>query len=418
MPRSLSEWLAWQESLNPTEIELGLDRVAAVAGRLGLRPPPGAVFVVAGTNGKGSTAAILTELLSTSGYTVGLYSSPHLVTYNERVRVADDFATDAELVDAFERVDAARQEAPLTFFEFGTLAALQVFTSRQCDAWVLEVGLGGRLDAVNIVDGDYTLITTVDIDHQEWLGSTVEEIAAEKAGILRAGKPCFYGDRPVPAAIEARASELQAPLTYPDAGYALSVGQQSWDWYGTAASLTALPLPVDSSEQQLRNFGQAFAVLEQFDLSLLQQERVARLVQEFGLPGRFQVVERRRQWVFDVAHNVQAARGLHAKLQRQDSRFTTCVVGMLADKQAGEFVAELKDDISHWVCCPTGGARGDDGEHLQQVIAEHSTAPAEQVSSLDGALERAREVTPEGGRVLVCGSFMVVGPALRWLGLY
>ena len=192
--RNLSEWLAWQESLNPAEIDLGLERIRSVAGQLGLQPPSGGVVTVAGTNGKGSTAAVIEALLRAGGKRTGLYSSPHLVCYNERIRLSSIPVEDAELVDAFEQIEHVRGAIPLTFFEYGTLAALLIFSRHDCDTWVLEVGLGGRLDAVNLIDPDVAVITTIALDHQEWLGDTIEEIAREKAGIIRPGKPVLYGE--------------------------------------------------------------------------------------------------------------------------------------------------------------------------------------------------------------------------------
>ena len=210
--KSLAEWLAWQETLSPVEIDLGLERVQIVAARMPLQVPVGRVFVVAGTNGKGTCSTVLATVLNAAGFRTGLYTSPHLHRYNERVAVDGHCATDQELVAAFEAIEAVRGDVPLTYFEFGTLAALFVFSTRQCSAWVLEVGLGGRLDAVNAVTADFSVITTVDLDHQQWLGDTIEQIAAEKAGIMRSQKPAFYGDIPVPLAVSNHAAEIGAPL--------------------------------------------------------------------------------------------------------------------------------------------------------------------------------------------------------------
>ena len=209
---TLSDWLTWQESVNPAEIELGLERIRCVARHLPIKAPEGRVFTVAGTNGKGSTAAALQALLSAAGCRGGLYTSPHLVRYNERVQIAGVEATDAELIAAFECIEAVRGTAPLTFFEFGTLAAFTLFSEAHCDAWVLEIGLGGRLDAVNLIDPDVSLITTVDLDHEAWLGDTIEAIAREKAGIMRADTPAFYGDEAVPHSVVEHAAECGALL--------------------------------------------------------------------------------------------------------------------------------------------------------------------------------------------------------------
>jgi len=421
-PRSLTDWLAWQETLNPAEIELGLDRVSAVAEKLALSPPPGAVFVVAGTNGKGSCAAVLEAILRGSGAKVGVYSSPHLVRYNERMRIDGVEPSDAELVAAFEAIESVRSSIPLTFFEFGTLAALHIFSRKKCAAWILEVGLGGRLDAVNIVAADFSIITTVDIDHQEWLGDTIEQIAAEKAGVMRAGTPAFYGDSPVPQSVREAASGLDAPLYCLGETYRYKLHADSWDWLGATRELCQIPLSPGNSEDQLRNVSLALAVIEQYAPALLDRPGV---LAELGtlprLPGRFQIVNKEHQWILDVAHNRQAAAALRAKLLSLDSSAvasTTIVIGMLADKQVREFTRELAGVADRWITCATAGSRGASAEHLAASIDESHPVPVIAAGTPQQAFALASKLTPRGGRVLVCGSFLVVGPALEWLGLY
>jgi dihydrofolate synthase/folylpolyglutamate synthase len=419
--RSLSDWLAWQESLNPAEIELGLDRVRAVAEKLSLTPPSDAVFVIAGTNGKGSCAALLEAILRTTDAKVGVYGSPHLVRYNERIRVDGIEAADAELVAAFERIEKARAGIPLTFFEFGTLAALLIFSEQNCSAWILEVGLGGRLDAVNIIDGSFSIITTVDIDHQEWLGDTVEKIAAEKAGVIRPKQAAFYGDRPVPVSIRELAASNSAPLHCLNETYRYELRASSWDWFGAAVELRQLNLPPSGSEDQVRNASLVLAVVEQYDAELLNQaEVISRLIATTQLPGRFQVFNDEHQWVLDVAHNRQAATALRAKLQHLEStqsRSTTVVIGMLEGKQVEEFTGELVALADRWITCTPGGQRGVSAEYLARCIDQQGV-PTAAAGTVQQALEMARRLTPPEGRIVVCGSFLVVGPALEWLGLY
>lgn len=420
--RSLSEWLAWQESLNPAEIELGLDRVCTVAAKLSLTPPAGSVFVVAGTNGKGSCAATLEAILRTDGISVGVYSSPHLLRYNERVRVNGREAADADLVRAFEKIESARCGVPLTFFEFGTLAALLIFSWQKCTAWILEVGLGGRLDAVNIIDADYSVITTVDIDHQDWLGDTVEEIAAEKAGVMRAKRPAFYGDYPVPESIRQAVRKNGAPFYCLNETFNCKKHAASWDWSGVAVELARLPLPPGGSDDQLRNVSLALAVVEQYAPALLNDaDALAEIIASTQLPGRFQVVSREHQWILDVAHNRQAAAALKAKLSGLESRKVesiTIVVGMLADKQVQEFARELAGVANRWITCATVGGRGMSAEQLAGYIEQLDVGPVTAAGTVEQGLELAAQLTPKGGRILVCGSFLVVGPALEWLGLY
>ena len=390
--------------------------------RLPLQVPVGRVFIVAGTNGKGTCSTVLATVLSAAGLHTGLYTSPHLLRYNERVAIDGRFASDHELVTAFEAIEAVRGDVPLTYFEFGTLAALFVFSAHQCAAWVLEVGLGGRLDAVNAVEADFSVITTIDLDHQQWLGDSVEQIAAEKAGIMRAEKPAFYGDTPVPLAISKHAAEVCAPLSCLGQHFRYVRNTASWDWFGAGTSIAQLPLPAGRGEEQLRNFSLAFAVLESYDADLLaDHEQIRGLLEQLQLPGRFQIVRNEHEWILDVAHNQQAARALRDRLLQLGppaNNVCTIVLGMLADKQAVEFVRPLAELGSLWITCPTRGSRGSGPEVLRERIASAVNAPIEVADSVAAALCRAQVVTPLGGRIIVCGSFLTVGPALEWLGLY
>jgi len=422
MPRSLADWLSWQESLNPREIDLGLERVARVARRLPIEPPRGAVFTVAGTNGKGSTIACLDHLLTAGGYRTGVYTSPHLVRYNERVCIDGELASDATLTDAFERIESVRDDVPLTFFEFGTLAALIIFTAARCDAWILEVGLGGRLDAVNIVAPDFSLITTIALDHQDWLGESLEDIAAEKAGILRSAAAAFYGDVAVPNAIVARAAELGASLYCFGRDFDLDANGATWSWRGVMSDLDGLRYPEPADAAQLRNAGLAMAALERFDAALLTRAKVDLLADGRRPDGRFQIVAGEPQWILDVAHNQQAARVLHDRIVGLDDyegrRETTVVMGMLADKQLDDFVTALSDRADRWVVATLEGPRATDATAMADRIATLTGRPTEFAGAPAAAFELAIRLTPAAGRILCCGSFQIVGPAIEWLGLY
>lgn len=417
--QGLADWLRWQESLHPQEIDLGLGRVRDVASRLPIDPPPGRVFTVAGTNGKGSTAACLERLLIAGGYRVGTYTSPHLVRYNERICVSGQPVADAALIEAFERIECARGSIPLTFFEYGTLAALLLFSSEGCDAWVLEVGLGGRLDAVNVVDPDFSLITTIALDHEAWLGDSVEQIAAEKAGIMRADAPAFYGDAPPPEAILRRADELGTRLYRCGHDYEIERDAATWTWTGERVRLENLPAGAHADDAQLRNIALALAAVEQLDANLLRPESIAGICEEGSPAGRFQLVDRKPQWVLDVAHNVQAARRLRKRLETlRSSRHATMVVGMLADKPVESFAHELAGIAGRWIVAPLDGARVADERAITQSIAAATGQPVECADGPATAFVRAEGSTPPDGLVVCCGSFRIVGPALEWLGLY
>lgn len=417
--RNLADWLRHQETLSPRAIDLGLDRVVRVLARLPVERPRGGVFTVAGTNGKGSTTRILEQVLLRSGLRAALYSSPHLLRYNERVRVDGLPATDAELCAAFARVDEARGDVPLTYFEFGTLAALVCFTARRCDAWVLEVGLGGRLDAVNAVDPDRSLITTIGLDHQEWLGETLEAIAAEKAGILRAGRAAYYGDQPVPAAILSRAREVGAPLACLGDAFRYEVAADAWDWHGHGRSVTGLRRPPHWSPAQFRNASLALAALADHGAPALDDVRqLDRAIADAAVPGRFQLVIREHQWVIDVAHNPQAAAVLRAQLATLPPAPTTAVISLLADKSVTGFVSELAGCASHWIVAPVDDPRTSSLARLEADLVGAGARDPERAASPAAAFARAAAITPAGGRIVVTGSFRIAAPALEWLGLY
>ncbi len=407
---------------------MGLERVREVLGRLGLRPPAGRVIAVAGTNGKGSTITLLHDLLVAGGGNPGLYTSPHLVSYNERIRVRDRAIPDEALIEAFRRVEAARGAVPLTYFEFGTLAAFVCFTDAACDSWLLEVGLGGRLDAVNALDPDLALITTIGLDHQEWLGTTVEAIAAEKAGILRGGSLAFYGDSPVPAAIGGRAALLGTDLrTYGrDFGYVRDGADGRWLWTSRQlpGGVHGLTAPTHWADAQFRNAALAIAALASLGLAQLLTARFLNPVLERSTPpGRFQILWREQEWVLDVAHNPQAARVLREQLDRlelpdggRDS--VTVVTALLADKAIEEFVAELLPVAGRWILSGVDDPRASSEARMRDALASAGAKSVVWAPIPVEAFVLARSLTRPGGRIVVCGSFRIVAPALQWLGLY
>ncbi len=418
--RSLEQWLRWQESLHPRSIDLGLDRVRAVADRLANPRPQGPVFTVAGTNGKGSTVGLLEQFLLAAGRNTGVYTSPHLLAYNERMRIRGQTVADGTLQRAFERVEAARGDTQLTFFEFGTLAAFEVFREHGCDAWVLEVGMGGRLDAVNVIDADYALITTISLDHQQYLGDTVEAIAAEKAGILRCARDGFYGDWPVPEAIRRTARERGAILRCLGEQFDFTPSRPWWEWRGERATLAGMAYPAGATVAQLRNISIALAAMEQFDASVIADSvGVNAAVAAAAQPGRFQRVQGDRQWVLDVAHNPQAVATLRAQLETLDPvADTTIVLGLLGDKSLEAFPEQLGQVARRWVVCTVEDARAQAAETIAARLRALGADDVTAIERVEGALAKARELTVPDGRIVVCGSFRIVGPALRWLGIY
>jgi dihydrofolate synthase/folylpolyglutamate synthase len=415
----LDDWLPWLESLSPREIVLGLERVLVVLERLDLKRPD-LVITVGGTNGKGSSVAMLEAILREDGRKTGCYTSPHVSRYNERIRIAGEPAGDAQIIDALSRVEALRGKVPLTYFEFGTLAALVAFDAAGVDTQVLEIGMGGRLDAVNAVESDGCLITNVTLDHCAWLGHDTESIAAEKAAIMRAGKPVVFGSTIVPQAITGQARKSGAHLILPDRDFTHEVvagDNAGWSWRGRRIRLEHLRRPVLAGAIQLHNAAAVMALVEALDLDhLLQKEVVDRALGSLNLPGRFQVVEKRQKWILDVAHNIAAAQVLSASLAHYaENGAAIAVVGMLADKDIAGFVAQLRDDVDFWVAVSVDSKRGEQAATIARQIANGSDSPCLICPDIGEALKFATESTAANDVILVTGSFYTVGPALEWL---
>jgi dihydrofolate synthase / folylpolyglutamate synthase len=415
LPTSLAAWLAYLETLHPKAISLGLERVRAVHDRLALAPA-GPVVTVTGTNGKGSTSAFLERMLSAGGYRVGLYTSPHLLRYNERVRIAGAEATDAELTAAFAAVEAVRQDIPLTYFEFGTLAALWLFARVQTDALVLEVGLGGRLDAVNIVDADVAVVTTIAIDHTDYLGLTREDIGREKAGIFRTGRVAVCADPDPPTALVDHARAIGAVLLRIGVDFGFFAGEMQWRYFGPGGARHGLPYPALRGVYQLANAAAALTALDALRAHLpVDMGAVRDALVSIELPGRFQVLPGRPVTVLDVAHNVQAARALADTVAAMGFHpQTLAVFGIMADKDVDAVIAALKPRVDQWLVATLPPPRGATAMLLRQRLEQAGIAP-DAIRTFDdagAAYRAAREIAAEADRIIVFGSFLTVAAAL------
>ena len=413
---NLQQWLDHIERQHPRNIELGLERVREVAGRLGLRRPAAQVVTVAGTNGKGSTVAFIEAIARAGGWKVGAYTSPHLLRYNERVRIDGDEAGDEALAQAFAAVDAARGDTPLTYFEYGTLAALWLFERSGLDLAVLEVGLGGRLDAVNIVDPDVAVITTVDIDHVDWLGHDREAIGAEKAGIARAWRPLVLGEIDPPSSVLRHAYAIGAnAIRLGSDFFHEPVDATQWRWREVGAELL-LPMPRLPAPAQLANAATAIAALRALPREL-PEDAFAAGVAAATLPGRLQRFERDGvEVVLDVAHNPQAARELAAWLALQPAASTAAVFAALADKDVAGVVEPLAGAVARWHLAGLDGiARGEAVDAFAARLAGTAAAAGSRDAVVADALQRALEASAPGDRVLVFGSFHTVAQALETL---
>ncbi|MGB5492101.1 MAG: bifunctional tetrahydrofolate synthase/dihydrofolate synthase [Woeseiaceae bacterium] len=418
---SLPDWLAWLETLSPKEIDLGLARVKTVMDRL-LLQAPGHVLLVAGTNGKGSSVAMLDALLGAAGYRVGAYTSPHLLRYNERIAVAGVPVSDDQIVAAFERIEAVRDDLLLTYFEYGTLAALLVFSELDLDVWVLEIGLGGRLDACNAVEPTASLITNVSLDHCDWLGEDVETIAIEKAGVMRKGVPTVFGSRDVPRSLLQTAKDLSAELKLRGHDFDFEVHEDGhWSWSGQDTSLPRLPAPGLAGEFQLDNAAGVLALIEAAGLhKALQPELLSRVLPAVTLAGRLQLVNAGgAHWLLDVAHNPAGANVLAETLAAlPDTGQTWAIVGVLDDKDVEGIARPLDAVVDHWIAVTADSPRAIPVDELARRIANACGRPCRIAESLADAMQYAQRNASENDRILLTGSFLVIGPALRNLELY
>lgn len=417
---TVDEWLAWQEHLHPAAIELGLERVGIVADSLGIRPPSYRVITVSGTNGKGSCVAYLDAWLRATGLRVGRYTSPHLLRYQERIAVNDREIDDAALCAAFAAVDEARGDTALTYFEFGTLAALHHFGDAGCDAVVLEVGMGGRLDATNILDADAALLVSVGIDHTEWLGPDRESIGYEKAGIFRQGRPAVCADRDPPQSVIRHADTVGAHWLQAGVHYHACVTGAAWSFDGLRLSYTGLPLPpLPGPRVQVGNAAAALAVLDALpELFPDTRELVVAGLGATKLRARAERVRQRPTVIVDVTHNPDGARCLAATLAAEPvPGRTVAVCAMLGDKAVAQTLSALDEIVDDWIVAGLEGPRGRSATWMaDQATTAALRGTVDQAPDVASALQRALAVTGDKDRIVVFGSFHTAAAALKYLG--
>ena len=415
MPETLAAWLQYLETLHPKTIALGLERMAQVKQRLNLRPDfP--IITIGGTNGKGSVCAMLEAILHAAGYRVGCYTSPHLLDYNERVRIDKQQAGNAELCASFGQIEQARGDIALTYFEFGTLAAMQCFIEHKVDVAILEVGLGGRLDAVNVFDSDCAAVTGVDIDHTDYLGNSREAIAFEKAGIFRQGRVAVFGDPDMPAPIADGAHKVGAQLWRLGEQFDYQAGPQQWDYRGPHGARNSLPFPALRGAFQLNNASTALAVLDALAEKLpVSMEAVRRGLVEVSLPARFQVLPGRPQIILDVAHNPQAARSLAQNLAAMPpAGRTLAVFAMLNDKDMAGVVRALDEHVDLWLVAGIAVPRGTSAAELEQVLrTERVKGGIHAFPDVAAAMQHARYEAAENDRIVALGSFYTVADVMQ-----
>lgn len=415
----LADWLGYLEQLHPETIELGLERVSKVWQACGAPSVAPLVITVAGTNGKGSCICLMESMLRAAGYRVGTYTSPHLLHYNERVRIDGQDSTDPVLTAAFEAIEQARGEVPLTYFEFGTLAALLQFSTSNLDIALLEVGLGGRLDAVNIIDADLALITPIDIDHVDWLGHDRDSIGREKAGIMRKGKTAVCADTQPPQSLLESATQLGLPLLLAGRDFGYSVAEDgSWSWWlhdqENDWQLGELPAPALPGSFQYANAAAALAVLSKLPAGPLTLEAIHTGLRESSLPGRFSRISAQPPVYVDVAHNPQSAQALAGLLgSRPVAGRNLAVFGVMADKDIPGILAPLRGSFATWYVARPAIGRAAETANVVEILEQTGVTDIRTGQSIATALAAAKQAAQDGDRIIVFGSFYTVAEAMQ-----
>jgi len=419
--KSLGEWLSWQEGLNPKEIDLGLERVSRVLHRAGYNDHFDCPLItVAGTNGKGSVVAYLEAIALAGGFTTCAYTSPHLLRYNERISINGSEIDDENLCAAFERIDQARGEEQLTYFEFGTLAAIDLFMAAKPDLVIMEIGLGGRLDAVNIMQPSVAVITTIAIDHTDWLGTDRETIGLEKAGILRAGCPAVCGDFNPPQSVLKHAVKSAVELKLIGNDFRVEPRGTTWALRANDNSLDELPLPALAGEFQLVNAATAIMAIRSLHGLTTGVDAIKQGLRDVRLPGRFQVIRQQPVVIVDVAHNLQAAESLVSQLRVHDCAGRTCaVVAMLADKPVADVIGAVSSEIDCWYTAgiesvPRGLSAAHMADAVERLTSDVKLSAATTVAS---ACEQALAAAADNDRIIIFGSFYTVAEAMQFFAL-
>lgn len=414
---NLTDWLAYIEALHPKDIEMGLGRVNQVKQRLNLQlnfP----IITVAGTNGKGSTCAMLEHIYAAAGYRVASYSSPHLLRYSERVRVACAEISDTDLILAFKAVEAAREDVQLTYFEYGTLAAMWHFCAAKVDVAILEVGLGGRLDAVNVFEPDCAIVTSVDLDHMDFLGDTRELIGAEKAGIFRKNVPAICGEPNPPKSLIDYANKIGAHLQLIARDFRFESHKDHWNYLAQDVELSNIPMPALYGDFQLYNASCVITAVQSLQHALpVSQEAIFQGLRTVRLHGRYQYLSSKPDIILDVAHNPHAAKSLASNLKNTSTQGKTIAVfAMLADKDIAGVVHEIADEIDEWYVSGVSHVRGADGMLIKQLVsAELPNASIRLFAEVANAYEQACIDANENDRIIILGSFFTVAEVMRVL---
>ena len=413
---TLNEWLEFQQGINPKEIDLSLDRVQTLYNKLQINIPEKNVFLIGGTNGKGTTTSILEQLFHKKGYKTGAFTSPHLTQYNERVRINLNNSFDQDWVSAFEIIEAVRGDVSLTYFEFSALAAFQILSNHECDAWFIEVGLGGRLDATNIIEASVSVLTSIAMDHEEWLGDSIDKIAKEKVGIAKRNRPLIFGDVVAVDVIQAGSLEKGSELRKKGEEFNGRIDQGHYSFNGVHQSIEEIVLPKSWGDGEIDNLTTALAAMEANEQFFPTRDLLQEIIDEFILPGRFELLDLHHRWILDVAHNPSAAENLRQRIDRSkiNSDFSM-IFSMMKDKHLELYLNAFKDLVDTWIICEMKTERS---FRVKQIESKMNNMGIDNIYCARSPVDAIKTLEKNVGlsnNVIVSGSFELVGPIREFL---
>jgi len=416
--RNLHEWLEYQSRLNTKEIDLSLDRLGEVQKNLNFIQPEIDIFLVAGTNGKGTTTHLIQEFLIKKGLNVGTYTSPHLIEYNERIKFNNENIDDKSLIESFEIIEKHRKGIPLTYFEFGTLAAFITLSNKPCDAWVIEVGLGGRLDATNILNQSVAIITSISLDHQEWLGKDVNAIAREKVGILKKNKPCISSAKNVSDVIRYHSERSNSVLYEVDRDFSIVNSNDGYAWsFKDNLVYPRISIPESWGEGEINNLSSSLAAIRVISKELMPSDcELNSVISNFSLPGRFQIINNGIPWILDVAHNYESAVNFSQRLDSLNiSGDILIIFGIMNDKDIEKFIKIFKNRVKDWIITSLESSRSSGTDEISKVLKGENILSIIRSNNPKSAFIEASKVSDNYDAIIVTGSFELVGPAIKWL---
>lgn len=416
--KNLNQWLDFQLTLNNKEIDLSLDRLLEVKERLNFTQPDIKIFLVAGTNGKGTTCHLIQELLINKGLNVGTYTSPHLIDYNERVKFNNQNIGDSSLIESFEVIEKARGGIPLTYFEYGTLGAFIALSSKPCDAWVIEVGLGGRLDATNILNPSVAVITSISMDHQDWLGDDIESIAREKAGIIKDGVTCVSSAKNVSVVVRDFANKHNACLYEINDDYSILKSEEGYVWdFNDIQIYKDISIPKHWGRGEITNLSTSLAAIHVSEKRLLPSiEELNLITSEFSLPGRFHIINEEIPWILDVAHNHESAVNFMQRLDAHEiSGDILMIFGMMRDKDIENYIKTFKNRVKDWIVTGLDSSRASSAAEISEILNGENISNVIKAYNPVEAITEAKKISHNYDAVIIAGSFELVGPALNCL---